>query len=298
MAATNGSRRQLTPLEPFVRAIESADVLDPVAQTAGKTVRGVLSGGPLKDALSGTWLGHAVHPMLTDVVIGSFTAASMLDLLAPGDDGVAAERLIALGLAAYAPTAAAGANDWADSEPVDDTVRRTGLVHAACNALGATLYAASWRARRRGARGRGATLGFAGLTVMAAGGYLGGHLSLNKGVGPDQTVFDPGPTDWTPAADASQLPDGRPTRVVVGDTPVLLLRDGELIFAIHDRCSHRGCSLSEGEVEGEEIVCGCHGSRFDRRNGAVRGGPASSPQPAFQVRVEDGVVQVRRLRPA
>lgn len=298
MAATNGSRRQLTPLEPFVRAIESAEVLDPVAQTAGKTVRGVLSGGPLKDALSGTWLGHAVHPMLTDVVIGSFTAASMLDLLAPGDDGVAAERLIALGLAAYAPTAAAGANDWADSEPVDDTVRRTGLVHAACNALGATLYAASWRARRRGARGRGATLGFAGLTVMAAGGYLGGHLSLNKGVGPDQTVFDPGPTDWTPAADASQLPDGRPTRVVVGDTPVLLLRDGELIFAIHDRCSHRGCSLSEGEVEGEEIVCGCHGSRFDRRNGAVRGGPASSPQPAFQVRVEDGVVQVRRLRPA
>lgn len=298
MAATNGSRRQLTPLEPFVRAIESAEVLDPVAQTAGKTVRGVLSGGPLKDALSGTWLGHAVHPMLTDVVIGSFTAASVLDLLAPGDDGVAAERLIALGLAAYAPTAAAGANDWADSEPVDDTVRRTGLVHAACNALGATLYAASWRARRRGARGRGATLGFAGLTVMAAGGYLGGHLSLNKGVGPDQTVFDPGPTDWTPAADASQLPDGRPTRVVVGDTPVLLLRDGELIFAIHDRCSHRGCSLSEGEVEGEEIVCGCHGSRFDRRNGAVRGGPASSPQPAFQVRVEDGVVQVRRLRPA
>jgi nitrite reductase/ring-hydroxylating ferredoxin subunit len=136
------------------------------------------------------------------------------------------------------------------------------------------------------------------MAVMAAGGYLGGHLSLNRGVGPDQTVFDPGPTDWTPAADASQLPEGRPARVVVDDTPVLLLRDGERIYAIHDRCSHRGCSLSEGSVEGSEIVCSCHGSRFDLRDGAVRGGPATSAQPSFQVRVEDGRIEVRRLQPA
>jgi nitrite reductase/ring-hydroxylating ferredoxin subunit/uncharacterized membrane protein len=298
MAVPDTSRRQLTPLEPLVRALESAEFLDPVAQKVGETVRGVLSGGPIKDALSGTWLGHAVHPVLTDVVIGSFTAASLLDLLAPGDDGRASERLIALGLAAYAPTAASGANDWADSEAVDDAVRRVGIVHSASNAVGATFYAASLRARRRGARGRGAALGFAGMAVMAAGGYLGGHLSFTKGVGPAQTVFDPGPTDWTVAADASLLPDGRPTRVVVDDTPVLLLRDGELIFAIHDRCSHRGCSLSEGSVEGDEIVCGCHGSRFDRRNGAVLGGPATAAQPAFQVRVENGRVEVRRLQPA
>jgi nitrite reductase/ring-hydroxylating ferredoxin subunit len=86
--------------------------------------------------------------------------------------------------------------------------------------------------------------------------------------------------------------------VVVEDTPVLLLRDGERILAIHDRCSHRGCSLSEGSVEGTEIVCGCHGSRFDLRDGAVRGGPATSAQPSFQVRVDDGVVQVRRVQPA
>jgi nitrite reductase/ring-hydroxylating ferredoxin subunit len=222
----------------------------------------------------------------------------VLDLLAPGDDGAASERLIALGLAAYLPTAVAGANDWADSESVDDTIRRVGIVHSASNAVGAIFYTASLRARRRGARGRGAALGFAGMAVMAAGGYLGGHLSFTKGVGPAQTVFDPGPTDWTSAADSSQLPEGRPTRVVVDDTPVLLLRDGERIFAIHDRCSHRGCSLSEGSVEGVEIVCGCHGSRFDLRDGAVRGGPASAPQPSFQVRVEDGRVQVRRLHPA
>jgi len=281
-----------------VRAIESAEFLDPVAEKVGQTVRSIISRGPVKDALSGTWLGHAVHPMLTDVVIGSFTTASMLDLLAPRDDGRGAERMIVLGLAAYLPTVLAGANDWADSEAVDDTVRRAGIVHAASNLVGATFYTASLRARRHGARGRGAVLGLAGMAVMTAGGYLGGHLSLSRGVGPNQTVFDPGPTDWTTAADATQLPEGRPVRVVVGDTPVLLLREGELIFAIHDRCSHRGCSLSEGKLEGEEIVCGCHGSRFDRRTGAVRGGPATSAQPSFQVRVQDGVVEVRRLQPA
>jgi len=281
-----------------MRTIETAEALDAPAQAAGKQIREVLSAGPVKDALSGTWLGHALHPMLTDVVIGSFTGASLLDLLAPGDDGTASRRLIGLGLAAYLPTAAAGANDWADSEAVDDAVRRVGLVHAGANALGATLYALSLRARRRGNRGRGAVLGFAGMGVMMAGGYLGGHLTLSRGVGPDQTVFDPGSPDWRPAADASQLPEGRPTRVVVDDTPVLLLRDGDSIYAIHDRCSHRGCSLSEGSVEGAEIVCGCHGSRFDLRGGALRGGPATAAQPAFQVRVQDDVVQVRRLAPA
>src|SRR5437660_7644452 len=130
---TGPARRQLTPLEPVVRAVESAEVLDKPAKALGKKIRDVVSGGPLKDALSGTWLGHAVHPMLTDVVIGSFAGASLLDLLAPDSDGVASERLIALGLAAYLPTAAAGANDWADTEIVDDAIRRAGLVHAASN---------------------------------------------------------------------------------------------------------------------------------------------------------------------
>jgi nitrite reductase/ring-hydroxylating ferredoxin subunit len=79
---------------------------------------------------------------------------------------------------------------------------------------------------------------------------------------------------------------------------VLLLRDGERYFAIHDRCSHRGCSLSDGSVEGDSIVCACHGSAFDRRNGSVQRGPATAPQPAFQVRVSNGRVELRRLAPA
>src|SRR4051794_16651614 len=285
--------RTATPLEPLIDKVEAAEPLDAVAKPIAKAARGALKPGALKDALSGTWLGHAVHPMLTDVVIGSFVSATILDVL--GDDGSASEKLIGVGLAAYGPTALTGANDWADTEPVSDGVRRAGLVHAATNATAATLYVASLAARRRGSRRAGAALGAAGATVLMAGGYLGGHLSLTRGVGPDQTVYDEGAEDWTAAADASQLAEGRPTRVVVGDTPVLLLRRGERFYAIHDRCSHRGCSLSDGDLADGEVVCSCHGSTFDLATGAVRRGPATAPQPAFETRVSDGRLELRRL---
>jgi nitrite reductase/ring-hydroxylating ferredoxin subunit len=138
-------------------------------------------------------------------------------------------------------------------------------------------------------------IGLAGATALSAAAHLGGHLSFTRGVGPNETVYDAGGEDWTPAADASVLAEGRPTRVVVGDTPVLVLKQGERIYAIHDRCSHRGCSLSDGEVEGASIRCACHGSTFALADGAVERGPATAPQPAFQTRVAEGRVEVRRL---
>src|SRR3954469_10500723 len=232
--------RTATPLEPLIDKVEAAEPLDAVAKPIAKAARGALKPGALKDALSGTWLGHAVHPMLTDVVIGSFVSATILDVL--GGDGSASEKLIGVGLAAYGPTALTGANDWADTEPVSDGVRRAGLVHAATNATALALYTASLAARRRGARGRGGALGAAGAAALMTAGYLGGHLSFSRGVGPDQTVFDAGPTDWTPAADVSQLQEDHPMRVVVDETPVLLVKQDERYYAIHDRCSHRGCS--------------------------------------------------------
>jgi nitrite reductase/ring-hydroxylating ferredoxin subunit len=220
----------------------------------------------------------------------------MLDLLGGDADGRARSRLIGVGLAAAGPTALTGANDWADAEPASEAVGRAGLVHAASNVGALSLYAASLMARRRGAQRRGALLGLAGATLLGASGYLGGHLSFTRGVGPNQTAFDPGPDDWTAAADASQLPQGRATRAVVDETPVLLLRDGERVLAIHDRCSHRGCSLSEvGKIDGQNIVCGCHGSTFDLRDGSIQRGPATAPQPAFEARERDGRIEVRRV---
>jgi nitrite reductase/ring-hydroxylating ferredoxin subunit len=282
-----------SPAEPLVAAIEHAEALDRIGTPLSHAVRGVLAPGPVKDALSGTWLGHPLHPVLTDLVVGSLFSASALDLLLGRRDDPARERLVAVGLVAYLPTAASGASDWVDAT-ADPRVKRSGVVHALANLVGAGLYAASLPTRRRRGPAAAIALRTAGAGVLVLGAFLGGHLSFRSGVGPDQTVYDPGPEDWTPAVDASQLVAGRPHRAIVGDTPVLVLRDETGIHAIHDRCSHRGCSLAEGEVEGDEIVCGCHLSRFSLIDGSVRRGPAVAPQPAYETRLEGSVVEIRR----
>jgi len=284
------------PLDPLIDAVEGAEVLDGPAKPIGKLVRDVFGPGVVRDILSGTWLSHSLHPILTDVVIGSWTSATILDLIGGDDDGAAASRLIGVGIAAYAPTAVTGTVDWADSEAVDDRVRRTGLVHAAGNLTALGLYAASLAARRNGNHGRGKLLGLAGAGVMGAAGFLGGHLSFVRGVGVNQTVFDEGsvPEDWTDACAADNLKPGEPRSAVVGDTPVMLIRHDDGLHALHDRCSHRGCSLTDmGELEGEIVTCGCHGSQFDVRDGTVQRGPAATAQPVYEARESDGRIQVR-----
>ena len=181
---------------------------------------------------------------------------------------------------------------------MDPRIRRVGLSHAALNATALALYAASLSARRKGRRGRGKLLGYTGAAALAAGGYLGAHMSFVQGVGPNQTAFDPGPEDWTDAIEASRLTPGEPQSVVVEDTPVLVLRHGDGLHAMHDRCSHRGCSLSDGEIDGELVVCVCHGSRFRLEDGSVERGPATAPQPVFETRELQGSIQVRRRDPA
>jgi nitrite reductase/ring-hydroxylating ferredoxin subunit/uncharacterized membrane protein len=283
------------PLEALVDRAVAVAALDPPAKPIGKLFRDI-GPGPLKDLLSGTWMGHAVHPLLTDVVIGSWTSASLLDLFGGSDFGQAARRLIGIGIAAYPVTAVTGMSDWADGEAVDDDVRRVGLVHAAMNSAALALYVASLTSRRRGRRARGVGLALAGAGVLSAAGYLGGHLAFRLGVGVDQTLFDRGPADWTEALHADALDATSPLSVQVGETPVMLVRDGAQVLALHDRCSHRGCSLADGDVEDGAIVCPCHGSRFDLRSGAILQGPATAPQPVLEARTRAGRVEVRRVQ--
>ncbi len=281
------------PLRPLTDAIESASVLDSTGTAVGKAVRGAIKPGPLKDAISGTWLGHALHPLLTDIVIGSFLSATILDVLGGDDDGRAAERLIAVGIASYPPTALTGVSDWSDSEIADPAVRRVGLVHAVTNSTALSLYASSLIARKKGLRGRAKLLSIAGASALGAAGYLGAHLTFAKGVGPNQTAFDPGPDDWTEAAAASDLADGDLKAVFVEETPVLLVRHRHGVHALHDRCSHRGCSLAEGDLDGDVIECPCHGSRFSLTDGSVERGPATVGQPVYEVRESGGKIEVK-----
>ncbi|ONM48441.1 hypothetical protein B0T44_18510 [Nocardia donostiensis] len=281
-------------MRPLTNTLEQARKLDAPAQTVAKTVRQLLSNHTLKDTISGTSVGHPVHPPLTDLVIGPLLATSLLDVLATRTGDRAAQLLITVGIAAGTPTALTGISDWADTELSDEKVRRLGLVHAVANASALLIYAASLTARRRGKRTRGKLLALTGATLLGGSGYLGGHMSYVRGVGVNQTAFDPGPEEWTPVVDATELRDRQPYPGEAADTPVLLVRDGSDIYAIHNRCGHRGCLLSNGELQGHVVTCACHGSQFDIRDGTLLRGPATTSQPAFDTRESDRRVEIRR----
>ena len=276
-----------------VERIAGLDPLDEPAKLIGKTVRDTVPAGPVKDALSGRWLGHALHPLLTDLPIGTWTSAVMLDWLGGKRSGPAADRLIALGIAFTAPAVATGVTDWADSEAADDHVRRVGFVHAAANVGATTLFGASLAARRSGARGTGKLLALAGAGVIVASGYLGGDLSFAKGVGVDQTAFEEPPEDWTPALRDSDLPEGESRYAEAAGVGVLVARHGGTVYALSNRCSHRGGPLDEGELSDGCVTCPLHGSIFRLADGGVERGPAPYPQPAWQVRVRDGVIELK-----
>jgi len=275
-----------------VRLLAGLEALDAPAKKLGKLARTVIKPGPVKDALSGSWLGHALHPPLTDVTIGTLTSAVLLDWLGGEKSRPAAERLIAIGLLSTAPTATSGYSDWADTEVADDSVRRIGIVHAATNLTAATLFAASLAARRRGGSGR--LLALAGGGALAASGYLGGHLTLAEGVGVDRTVFEDGVQEWSAVLDDADLRDGQQRCVEADGTAVMVARAGGELYALSDHCSHRGGPLHEGEIDGLTVTCPWHDSVFDLRDGALVHGPAAYPQPAWDARVRDGRIEVRR----
>jgi nitrite reductase/ring-hydroxylating ferredoxin subunit/uncharacterized membrane protein len=273
--------------------VEALEALDEPAGKLADLVGRVVPHGPVKDALSGTWLGHPVHPLLTDVPIGAWTSALLLDLLGGESGRDAARTLIGVGIVASVPTALAGASDFADTAGGE---RRVGVLHAACNSLALLAFAGSWLVRRKGHGGVG--LGMLGGAAVAAGGFLGGHLSYALGVGVDNTIFEHLPDGWTPILAADELEEGKPVKAEVSGVPVVVVREGGRITALANTCTHRGGPLDEGEVRGDCITCPWHGSTFRLEDGEVATGPAVYRQPALEVReTKTGKIEVRP-RPA
>ncbi|HEY8584387.1 MAG TPA: Rieske (2Fe-2S) protein [Capillimicrobium sp.] len=275
--------------------LEHLEALDAVAKPVQGVVKKLIPNGPVRDALSGTWLGHALHPLVMLVPLGSWTSAVTLDWLGGERSEEAADRLLAISLAALAPTVATGASDWKDLLRGE---RRVGLVHATSNAVGAGLMAASLRARKRGDRGAGKALALAGMGAAGLGGYLGGHLSYARGVGVDHTAFTNLAREWVEVAQASSLIEGQPHLGEADGTPVVLVRQGGAVHVLADACCHLGGPLHEGEVRDGCIVCPWHGSAFRLEDGGVQRGPAAYPQPVFDVREVEGRVEVRARPPA
>jgi uncharacterized membrane protein len=172
-----------SPLNALVARLESVEALDALAGPAGRTVRALIPDGAPRDVLSGAWLGHALHPILSDIPIGAWTSSLILDWTGGTDSQSASDRLILTGVLAAGATAATGWSDWANAEQGSAAVRRSGLVHGVVNGTAGALMISSYLARKRGARGRGRLLSLAASAALGTGGWLGGHLSYTLGAG-------------------------------------------------------------------------------------------------------------------
>jgi nitrite reductase/ring-hydroxylating ferredoxin subunit len=272
----------------LISALERAKELDPVVAIGQRAAR-ALRPGRVRDALNGVWLGHPLHPVLVQAPIGAWLSASVLDAWPGADpDGATARRLTAFGLAAAVPAALAGAADWSEQH---EQQMRVGVVHAAANTAAITLYSLSLLARGRRAR---RVLRLSGLTAASAGGVLGGHISFRLAGGANHAeavphLIEPGWHDLMPAA---ELDDGKPARAMLGEVPVVVVREGSQLHALGGRCSHMDGPLWESDLAAGCLECPWHGSIFRVSDGAVARGPATAPQPVFETRVRDGVIQV------
>jgi nitrite reductase/ring-hydroxylating ferredoxin subunit/uncharacterized membrane protein len=284
---------------PIIAAIEQQEWLEPVDKALATVAENALPGETpvqqgVKNFLHGTWLGHPLHPVLTDVPLGFWSATAALDLIdmASGKEEYsgAADTALAIGLAGAMGAAVTGLNDW---QHTDGGARRVGVMHGLLNVGAAVLYTASLLLRRRGARPAGRTVGLAGYALSFASAYLGGHLVYGQQVGVDHTAGESAPAEWVAVLPEAELGEGTPRRAEAAGTAVLLVRCGERIHALADTCAHLGCSLSEGEVKEGSIVCPCHGSRYALEDGRVLNGPSTFPQPCFAARVRDGQVEIR-----
>lgn len=284
--------RRVEKVQRLVERIGGSQALEEPASRAAESVRPLVSPTPVKNALSGTWLGHKLHPMLTDVVIGSWLSAGLLDLAGGKASQDSADLLVATGVAAAVPTAAAGLSDYTD---LYDHGRRVAFVHAVTSDVAVVLQVASLVARRRGRRGWGVALSTAALGVTGAAAWLGGHLSYVLGIGVDHTAFDEGPKDWVRVAPAATI-TAQPTVVTAGEHEVIVQRVEGALTALANRCSHAGWPIGDGPVDDGCITCPFHGSVFRLSDGAVVRGPAASPQLRYEVRERGGQIEVRGTR--
>ena len=247
----------------------------------------------------GRWAGHPLHPALSDLPIGLWTGATLLDAAdrgpAPPRGIDAAGVLSAAGIVTAGATALTGLSDWTVSNEQD---RRVGLFHGLLNTAALGLQCASLGTRMAGHRGTARALGAAGLTVTVAAGYLGGHLVFTKGVMVNRVAWAIGPRRWVRAIPEADVPDDSPVAVEAEGRQVMLYRHRGNLYALDNICSHAGGLLSRGTVVDLTVTCPLHGSRFTLGDGCIVRGPASQPQPVLRTRIRNGWIEVRGGQPA
>ncbi len=250
-----------------------------------------------KDFLNGVWLGHPLHPVITDVPVGAWTMTQLLDLISlmRGDDpglDAAADITLGAGIVAALGAAVTGLADWSD---VGGSHRRMGMAHALLNMGGLTLNVASLALRAGGKKNRGVarSLSAGGYIFNAAAAYVAGELVYNLGQAVNRDAWVDGPNKFTDVASLEELREGEMVKVDYDGRPIVLLQHDDGIHAFEGTCPHYGCGLWEGKLEDHTLTCQCHGSQFDVRDGSLLHGPATAPVPSYDVRRRMGRVQIR-----
>jgi nitrite reductase/ring-hydroxylating ferredoxin subunit/uncharacterized membrane protein len=250
----------------------------------------------IKDMLNGTWLGHSLHPVLTDIPLGAWSGTMLLDVVSLNgeDEGMerASDLLLGMGLLGAAGAAVTGVTDWSD---LDGTDRRVGFMHGLINGSVTLIYGASWFMRLTGKRRAGIALSTTGYLASLFSAYLGGELILAKGIGVNHVAWEGGSDDYVAVMDAQDLQEGKLTRVDAAGISAVLFKQRQTIYAIGATCTHLGGPLDEGTCEHGVVQCPWHGSRFSMRDGSVVNGPAVYAAPTFDVRVRNGKIELRRL---
>jgi len=287
--------------EALIKAVEQQEALDRLSRQVQPLVRDAFkaagpAGREVKNILHGTWLGHPLHPALTDVPLGAWTAAFALDAMESisgrRELGAGADAAIAVGLVGAAGAAVTGLTDWSET---NGRARKVGLLHGLMNVGATVLYTTSLVLRRKNKRNAGIGFAMLGYAVSNASAYLGGHLVFSEQVGVNHAAAQEMPKEFVPVLDDAELQEGEMKRVDAGGVPVLLVRREGAVCALAHTCSHLGGPLSEGKLDGDIVQCPWHGSRFNVRDGSVVDGPATFPQPCFEARVREGQIEVRSI---
>lgn len=284
------------PPEPFVERLSNG------LQNVIKVVIGANRKPPrrLKSLLNGTFLGHPLHPAITDIPIGAWTIAVILDiiwLLSPNANAWAARAAfvaVIVGLLGALGAAVTGLTDWSDTYGSE---RKVGLYHALLNVGATILYLVSFILRlgvNANASATAAVLGFIGYLLVIFAAYFGGDLVFVKGTSVNHTAWEAGSEDYETVMPVASIAENKLYRVTAGGVPVVLLRQGEQFYAISATCSHAGGPLDEGTLTGDVVECPWHASRFCMRDGSVLTGPATVKQPRYETRVREGQIEVRR----
>lgn len=292
-----------TETAPATETPPLTDRISDVAQNVVKALIGSNRPAPrrLKSLLHGTPFGHPLHPAITDIPIGAWVVAAILDiiwLVSSANNEWAARAavvVVLVGVVAALGAITTGLSDWSDTYGAERTI---GLYHGSINSLATILYIVSVVLRFQSATSEsvaGAIVGFVGLATVLVGGYLGGEMSFGKGTGINHTAWEAAGEDYEAVLPVNEVPEHGLKRVVVAGVPVVLLKLGDRYCAISATCSHAGGPLDEGELQGDVVQCPWHGSRFSMRNGKALTGPATFPQPRYDVRVRDGQIELKRL---